>query len=164
MKWLRFTSVAFATLLALFVFGWFWSSSEQTPSNTGWIAPAQGQAKIQGQRLYDMYCASCHGVDLQGQDNWRTRMANGRLPAPPHDVTGHTWHHPDWQLIEMTQIGFVGGVNAPPGYESDMPAFEDVLSNDQIRLILGYIKTSWPDDALAAQREISQETNNGMAH
>jgi len=89
-----------------------------------------------------MYCASCHGVDLEGQPDWRTRLANGRLPAPPHDVTGHTWHHPDQQLIEMTQIGFVGGVNAPPGYQSDMPAFKDILSEDQIKLILGYIKNS----------------------
>jgi mono/diheme cytochrome c family protein len=55
----------------------------------------------------------------------------------------------------MIKIGFVGGVNAPTGYQSDMPAFESVLTNAQIELILGYIKSGWPEQALAAQREIS---------
>ncbi|MCD8505182.1 MAG: cytochrome c [Burkholderiaceae bacterium] len=120
-----------------------------------WIAPTDGQARLEGKRLYDTYCASCHGISLQGQANWRQRMDNGRLPAPPHDFSGHTWHHPDIQLIEMIKIGFVGGVNAPKGYQSDMPAFGSVLSDEQIRLVLGYIKSAWPDDALEAQREIS---------
>lgn len=120
-----------------------------------WIAPLDGQPKIDGKRLYDMYCASCHGANLEGQPNWRTRMANGRLPAPPHDVSGHTWHHPDSQLIEMIKIGFVGGVNAPQGYQSDMPAFGSVLNDEQIVQIIGYIKTVWPKRALEAQKEIS---------
>lgn len=120
-----------------------------------WIAPADGQARLEGKRLYGTYCASCHGVDLKGQANWRQRMANGRLPAPPHNDSGHTWHHPDNQLVEMIKIGFVGGVNAPEGYQSDMPPFGSVLSDEQIGLILGYIKSAWSKEALAAQKEIS---------
>lgn len=122
---------------------------------TAWIEPTEGQARLEGQQLYNTYCASCHGLNLQGQPNWRQRLGNGRLPAPPHDATGHTWHHPDAQLIEMIKVGFVGGVNAPTGYESDMPAFGSVLSEQQIIAILGYIKSSWPDTALSAQKEIS---------
>lgn len=133
-----------------------WTLLSATKDNdSAWIAPTDGQALIQGKRLYDTYCASCHGANLQGQPNWRARLANGRLPAPPHDVSGHTWHHPDGQLIEMIKIGFVGGINAPQGYQSDMPGFESVLSDEQIALILGYIKRSWPERALAAQKEIS---------
>ena len=41
---------------------------------------------------YQEYCASCHGVNLEGQANWRSRNQDGTLPAPPHDETGHTWH------------------------------------------------------------------------
>jgi len=139
----------------LLVLVWLSSANEPSSSQATWIAPTNGQARLEGKALYDMYCASCHGVNLEGQPDWRTRLANGKLPAPPHDVTGHTWHHPDQQLIEMTQLGFVGGLNAPPGYQSDMPAFKDILSEDQIKLILGYIKGSWPESALAAQKEIT---------
>lgn len=136
---------------------WIWSASSSSQNDRDWIAPSEGQAYIQGKALYDQFCASCHGVNMQGQFNWQQRMANGRLPAPPHDDSGHTWHHPDWQLIEMIKIGFVGGVNAPAGYESDMPGFESVLSDEQIELILAYIKTFWSPEILEAQKEISAQ-------
>lgn len=119
------------------------------------IPPANGAMLVQGKQLYGMYCASCHGANMEGQPNWRQRMANGRLPAPPHDESGHTWHHADAQLVGMVRDGFVPGVTAPEGYESDMPAYGGVLSDAQIESILAYIKTYWPEHALQAQREIS---------
>ena len=61
----------------------------------------------------------------------------------------------DGQLIEMIKSGFVGGVNAPEGYQSDMPGFEAVLTDEQIALILGYIKSTWPKRGLEAQKEIT---------
>ena len=42
-----------------------------------------------GKVIYAEHCASCHGVFLEGQANWRQRDAGGYLPAPPHDETGH---------------------------------------------------------------------------
>src|SRR4051812_48817691 len=48
-----------------------------------------------GKIVYAQHCASCHGANLEGQPDWQHRMPNGRWPAPPHDATGHTWHHPD---------------------------------------------------------------------
>jgi hypothetical protein len=45
------------------------------------------------------------GANLEGQPNWKERQANGRLPAPPHDASGHTWHHPDAQLFGITKQG-----------------------------------------------------------
>jgi mono/diheme cytochrome c family protein len=134
---------------------WVWDGRNAAHAQDDWIAPSEGQAKLQGQQLYNQFCASCHGANMQGQFNWRQRMDNGRLPAPPHDESGHTWHHPDWELIQMIQIGFVAGVNAPPQYQSDMPGFESVLDLAQIESILAYIKTYWPDEILEAQREIS---------
>lgn len=138
------------------VVAWNWFSPGQSGlQNTNWIAPTEGQSRLEGKRLYETYCASCHGVDLQGQLNWRQRLPNGRLPAPPHDVSGHTWHHPDAQLVEMIRYGFVGGVNAPVGYQSDMPAFQTLLNESQILLILGFIKTHWDERSLSAQKEIT---------
>lgn len=43
-----------------------------------------------GEVLYQQQCAACHGPDLEGQPNWRLRNDDGTLPAPPHDITGHT--------------------------------------------------------------------------
>lgn len=58
-----------------------------------------------GQRVYAGQCAACHGMQLEGQANWRERGPDGRLPAPPHDASGHTWHHPDEQLFQITKHG-----------------------------------------------------------
>lgn len=132
-----------------------WMADQSAQRDASWIAPSQGQVLLEGKRLYDTYCASCHGADLKGQSNWRKRLPNGRLPAPPHDVSGHTWHHPDSQLMYMIKQGFVGGINAPVGYQSDMPAFGSILTDSQIALILGYIKSHWDDRSLSAQKEIT---------
>jgi mono/diheme cytochrome c family protein len=97
-----------------------------------------------GRQIYGAQCASCHGADLEGQPDWRRRLDSGRLPAPPHDATGHTWHHADTQLFELTKFGpaaLVGGK-----YESDMPGFEGTLSDAEIVAVLSYIKSTWPGD------------------
>jgi hypothetical protein len=58
-----------------------------------------------GKAGYVEHCASCHGANLQGQPDWRHRLPNGRMPAPLHDPSGHTWHHSDKQLFDMTKLG-----------------------------------------------------------
>src|SRR3546814_3959263 len=86
---------------------------------------------MQGKAIYENNCAACHGATLQGQANWRERMPNGKLPAPPHDKTGHTWHHPDAMLVDIVKNGLVPGKTAPAGYVSDMPAYRDILSDQE---------------------------------
>lgn len=95
-----------------------------------------------GERVYVQHCASCHGARLEGQPDWRKRLANGRLPAPPHDESGHTWHHPDTMNFAMTKHGLVPP-HAPPNYASDMPAFAGKLSDDEIWAVLAFIKSRW---------------------
>ena len=107
-----------------------------------------------GQEAYTEACASCHGANLEGQPNWKVRQANGRLPAPPHDDTGHTWHHPDQLLFEMTKQGVEAF--GPEGYESDMVGFADTLSDDQIWAVLAYIRSTWPADIRARQESLTQ--------
>lgn len=105
-----------------------------------------------GQTLYAENCASCHGAKLEGQPEWQRRLENGRMPAPPHDESGHSWHHSDRNLFIITR----GGVSAVvPGYESDMPAFEGVLTDDEIADVLAYIKSTWPDRQREFQAEVS---------
>src|SRR3546814_13897890 len=64
--------------------------STMLPSGPAFIDPADQTLVGQGRAIYANQCAACHGESLQGQPNWRDRMPNGKLPAPPHDKTGHT--------------------------------------------------------------------------
>ena len=106
-----------------------------------------------GQDIYAEYCAECHGSTMAGQPGWRSRRADGNLPAPPHDESGHTWHHPDDMLFDLTKYGpaaMIGG-----GYQSDMPGFGGVLSDEDIEAVLAYIKASWPEEIRRAHDEIN---------
>ena len=106
-----------------------------------------------GTKVYAQHCAACHGAKLEGQPNWKQRLPNGRLPAPPHDDSGHTWHHADEVLFAITRNGPVPPY-APPGYESDMPAFKGKLSDDEIWAVLAYIKSRWTQQVLPARAEM----------
>ena len=106
-----------------------------------------------GQAVYAQHCAVCHGVKLEGQPNWRNKLPSGRMPAPPHDDSGHTWHHPDEVLFGITKHGLVAPY-APPGYESDMPAFAGKLSDDEIRAALAYIASHWSDEVRKLRAEM----------
>jgi mono/diheme cytochrome c family protein len=111
-----------------------------------------------GQQLYADNCASCHGANLEGQPDWRRRLDTGRMPAPPHDDTGHTWHHSDRMLFQITK----GGVGAVvPGYESDMPAFGEDLTDAEVAAILVYIKSTWPERQREFQAEVSANDTGG---
>jgi mono/diheme cytochrome c family protein len=106
-----------------------------------------------GTSVYADRCASCHGVNLEGQPHWTVRLANGRLPAPPHDASGHTFHHSDQQLFEITKNGPSAIVQ---GYESDMPGFKDILSDQEIWAVLAYIKSTWPERIRAIQERANE--------
>ncbi len=113
------------------------------------------QIVLNGSRIYDENCASCHGANLEGQPNWRARDADGRLPAPPHDESGHTWHHDSEALFALTKYGIAAVINNPD-YQSNMPAYEGILSDDDIIAVLSYIKSTWPDEIRAIHDEIDQ--------
>jgi mono/diheme cytochrome c family protein len=98
------------------------------------------QQLARGRDLYATHCASCHGGNLEGQPNWQTPLPDGRMPAPPLDASGHAPHHGDPQLFRVVKEG-MEAVN--PGRPSDMPAFAGVLSDDDIRAIIAFLKTSW---------------------
>src|SRR5690554_5796772 len=129
-------------------------------SGPAFIDPADQSLVMQGKAISANNCAACHGESLQGQPNWRERMLNGKLPAPPHDKTGHTWHHPDAMLVDMVKNGLVPGKTAPAGYVSDMPAYGGILSDDEIIAVLTYIKSAWPPKVLEAQKEVTLQRQN----
>lgn len=105
------------------------------------LRPGDPQVVSSGRDLYMTHCASCHGADLEGQPDWRSPGPDGRLPAPPHDETGHTWHHTDQVLFELTKHGVAAFVG--PDHDSAMPAFDGVLSDTEILAVLSFIKSRW---------------------
>jgi len=130
----------------------------------GGSAPDQRQNDPQrlarGQVVYKTYCASCHGDNLEGQDNWQQRGADGLLQAPPHDASGHTWHHPDPQLFQITKLGtaaLVGG-----DYKSTMVGFADQLSDEDIEAVIDFIKSRWPDEIRRRQAEVTTRASQAQ--
>ena len=119
------------------------------------LEPADPQVVQLGQKIYAAHCIACHGAKLQGQPNWRERDASGRLPAPPHDASGHTWHHPDEQLFALTKHGVAKVANLKD-YQSNMPVYEGVLSDAEIVAVLSWIKSQWPAQIQARHDRINQ--------
>jgi mono/diheme cytochrome c family protein len=109
-----------------------------------------------GAKVYAQHCASCHGTNLEGQPEWRRRLPNGRMPAPPHDESGHTWHHPDNVLFGITKRGLVPPY-APADYQTDMQAFGGKLTDGEIWAVLAFIKSHWTSrELLDARREMTR--------
>lgn len=134
---------------------WFWMSGAEADIR---LRPDDPSAVARGQEIYAAKCASCHGPGLEGQANWRERLPNGRLAAPPHDKSGHTWHHPDAQLFDLTKRGPAAIVGS--GYQSDMPAYAGILIDDDIIAVLSYIKSTWPPEIRARHEGINERVGN----
>ena len=143
------TGIAFAVAIAAGV------AFFTTPKNRGFAPQTFTKADIEmGRALYAQGCAVCHGVNLEGQPDWQSTGADGKLPAPPHDVTGHTWHHKDSVLFDYIKLGgqkFL--TDQGIDFDSGMPSFGDQLSDTEINNILAFIKSTWPDRERQAQAD-----------
>jgi mono/diheme cytochrome c family protein len=99
----------------------------------GMTNPFEGdaQAASAGQQLYEPNCASCHGSEGRGDG-----PAAGSLDPQPGDLRITAQQAGDdyiyWRIAK-------GGNFAP--FNSSMPAWEGVLSDDQIWQLVTYINT-----------------------
>lgn len=144
--------VAGAVVVSVFVTA-NWAGRE--PPSRMLLRPDDRDLVARGSRVYADNCASCHGSDLEGQvEDWRSPGADGLMPAPPHDETGHTWHHPDEVLFKITKLGIVRAANLKD-YQSAMPAYEDILTDEEIVAVLSYIKSTWPSEIRTRHDEMN---------
>ena len=123
----------------------------------GWNHSTSAQTQ-RGAELYAEHCATCHGAQLEGQPDWQVADEDGVLPAPPHDASGHTWHHDDAMLTDYIRRGgqaVLDDLGVP--MTSGMPAFGEILRDSDIAAILGFIKSTWPERI----RVIQAERNGG---
>lgn len=132
-----------------------WLTMLRGPTGAGTPDLDDARRIAAGRRIYDSHCATCHGANLEGQPDWKSRRPDGRLPAPPHDDSGHTWHHPPAVLFAITKQGLVPPY-APANYASDMPAFGARLSDEEIWSALAYIRSRWSEKARAANADVER--------
>ena len=114
-----------------------------------------------GRRLYASECAACHGASLEGQPRWWEVGASGRLPAPPLDGGGHAWQHSDAELRDVIADGIAG--TAAPEYRSDMPAFAGRLDETDIKAVVLFIESRWPDGVRAGHAASQPEGGRAVA-
>ena len=119
------------------------------------LLPDDAAIVAQGDRIYTAECASCHGANLEGQPNWQSAGPDGLRPAPPHDVTGHTWHHDDTTLFILTKHGLSGLMDDAPA--TGMPAYANVLTDAEIIAVLSYIKSEWPKEIRSRHDAINDQ-------
>lgn len=121
---------------------------------SGGSSPAPIASLAVGQALYEQQCAECHGVAGEGEANWKQPKADGAYPAPPHDSSGHTWHHPDEQLLAIIAQG-----GAMPN--SQMPGFAEEMNQEEMRAVLAYIKTFWGEEERTYQAQVTKQAESG---
>lgn len=109
------------------------------PSTT---ATSADQTVLRGRSLYQASCERCHEEAANG---------TGRL-APPHGPTGHTWHHPDGQIVDIIlgRLQYAGRT---------MPSFEGQMSEDDARAVLAFLKTNWTPAQRKFQEEVTRDPN-----
>ena len=126
--------------------------STASTAATGAVA-ATATPSPPGQVNYVTHCSACHGVSGEGQPNWLIPGPDGTLLAPPHDNTGHTWHHGDGYLFAVTKRG--GSPFMMPGQPSGMPGFDAAMTDGEIVEVIEYIKGFWGADEREFQRSAS---------
>ena len=157
LKYLNKKIFIFSVFLILTVLYFFTINSNKSNASIN-LNTTDNSIIENGKQIYAKNCASCHGVNLEGQKNWMSRLPDGLMPAPPHDQTGHTWHHPDRYLFMVTKYGieeFIG-----EKYPNNMPAYKDILSDKEIIAVLSYIKSTWPTKI----KEIHNKINSRSKH
>jgi photosystem II stability/assembly factor-like uncharacterized protein len=95
-------------------------------------------------KTYEEYCQSCHGKkgvgerpqDMHGQDEYG-------YVAPPLDNSSHGWHHSDGNLAHT----ILNGSSRNPR----MLAFKDIMSEEEARSTVAYIRSLWNFRSLACQ-------------
>lgn len=119
-----------------------------------WV-PVNPDTVVAGQAVYEANCAACHGLKGEGEPDWKVQRADGTYPAPPHDASGHTWHHSDSVLLGIMRDGSAASGSA--SFVPRMPAWGNRLSAVELQAVLDYLKTFWGPRERDWQREVTRQ-------
>jgi len=120
------------------------------------LAPAtvRAQAGMSGLELYELGCASCHGVDGAGAESNAFAFDD---PLPDFTDCGFASREPDADWIIVSKAG--GPIR---GFSESMPAFGEAFDDDQLQSIMDHIRSfctndSWPRGELNLPRPLVTE-------
>ena len=107
-----------------------------------------------GRELYRAACAACHGLDGRGQPR-----ATVGFDTPLPDFTNCAFATPEPDVDWMAIIHRGGPIRA---FDRRMPAFGDVLTDDQIQQTITYVRSlctdrTWPRGELNLPRPLVTE-------
>ncbi|MFW6198238.1 MAG: c-type cytochrome [Acidobacteriota bacterium] len=102
--------------------------------------PAEaGQLPEDGEELYEIGCAKCHGMDGTGVD---PETVGFDVPLPDFTDCEFVSREPDGDWIAVAHEG--GPVRA---FDRTMPAFGEAFTDRQLQLIMDHVRTFCTDDA-----------------
>lgn len=106
-----------------------------TVTATCWSQPSQ-QAVREGQRLYAVNCANCHGNAAQGavKAGFDISIITERGGKQPSDLTDAQWDHgsSDAEIFKVVKEGIPAAM---------MPPFQASLSDLEIRNVVAYVRS-----------------------
>ncbi len=120
----------------------------QTQSGESIFRPHNESQIAVGAIIFQRDCAQCHGVNGEGDPEWRKRDIDGMFPPPPLNGTGHAWHHPTTFLQDRIKNG-----SEPEG---KMPALGDKLNAQEVDAVIAWFQAQWPDELYGVWYEIEQ--------
>ena len=73
-------------------------------------------------------------------------------------MTPTPWHHGDRLLFDYTKLGGEGlfAARGITDFESGMPGFAEILTDDEIRNVLAFIKSTWPEPLRQHQEDMTR--------
>ncbi len=80
-----------------------------------------------GKSVYVQNCASCHGVKLEGQKDWISRLPDGLMQLLHMTKQVTPGHHSDNYLFMITKYGIEDIVIQK--YPDNMPAYKNILKD-----------------------------------
>lgn len=107
-----------------------------------------------GAEVFRAYCAACHGERAEGAFGWERPGRDGKYPPPPLDGSAHAWHHPQAALEQVIRDGtWAQGGN--------MPAWRGKLSDADIRAVIVWFQSLWPESIYAAWADMDRRARSG---
>tara|TARA_B100001123_G_scaffold134288_1_gene155857 strand:- start:3541 stop:4008 length:468 start_codon:yes stop_codon:yes gene_type:complete len=109
--------------------------------------PSSSATRHRGEKLYQVNCASCHGVGGEGDGPMQEKLKESGYPgAPANLVTGATTKRPDGEVFYIISHGWAATLVAQGLSESAaskflMPPFRKLISEDDRWMIVHYLRS-----------------------
>ena len=109
--------------------------------------PSSSATQQRGGKLFQVNCASCHGVSGEGNGPMQAKLKESGYPgAPANLTTGATTKRPDGEIFYIISHGWAATLVAQGLSESAaskflMPPFRKLISEDDRWMIVHYLRS-----------------------